>query len=82
VKYAIFNTRGETMRHNIISKAIAINKPMVIIPAEDYKLLLREAGFEPTPKLDREIAHARSQFKKGKTISWQSIKNGLKKIRR
>ena len=68
------------MNHNTIAKPISINRPMVIIPAEDYTFLLREAGFDSTPKLDREIAAARKRFKKGITVSWKSIKNGLKKI--
>jgi len=53
---------------------------MVMIPAKEYELLLKEAGFTPTPKLDREIAEARQRFKKGIIISWKSLKDGLKKI--
>ena len=63
-----------------ISKAITIDQPMVILPAAEYELLLREAGFAPTPKLDREITDARRRFKQGKTIRWKSIKNGFRKI--
>lgn len=61
-------------------KPIAINQPMVMIPAEEYRLLLKEAGFAPTPKLNSEITQARRRFKLGKTVSWQSLKNGLKKV--
>ncbi|MCG2711688.1 MAG: hypothetical protein L6416_05130 [Candidatus Omnitrophica bacterium] len=64
------------MDHSILSKPIRINEPMVIIPVEEYQLLLKEAGRSPTPKLDREISEARNRFKKGKTISWKSIRNG------
>ena len=64
------------MHHLTITEPIRIDKPMVIIPAEEYQLLLKEAGRSPTPKLDREIAAARIRFKKGKTISWKSIRNG------
>ena len=64
------------MDHSILSKPIRIDEPMVIIPVEEYQLLLKEAGRSPTPKLDREIAEARNRFKKGKTISWKSIRNG------
>lgn len=36
------------MHTNTLSKPIKINQPMVIIPTEEYKLLLREAGFAST----------------------------------
>ena len=68
------------MRYMTINKAIAINQRMVIIPAEDYELLLREAGFAPTAHLDRTIAAARKRFKQSKTVSWKSVKNGFKKV--
>lgn len=68
------------MHYDTLTKTISIDQPMVIIPTEEYKLLLREAGLAPTPILDREIAAARRRFKKGKTISWKSIKNGFKRI--
>lgn len=68
------------MHINTHTKPIKINQPMVIIPTEEYRLLLREAGFATTPILDREISEARRRFKKGKTISWESIKNGIKKL--
>ena len=68
------------MQYDTLTKAINIDQPMVIIPTEEYRLLLREAGFVHTPILDREIAAARRRFRKGKTISWKSIKNGCKTI--
>ena len=68
------------MHYDTLTKTISIDQPMVIIPTEEYRLLLKEAGFAPTPMLDREISQARRRFKKGKTISWKSIKNGFKKI--
>jgi len=68
------------MHYETLTKPIAIDQPMVIISTEEYKLLLREAGLVSTPALDREIAAARRRFKKGKTISWNSLKNGFKKI--
>jgi len=61
-------------------KPITINHPMVLIPVEEYELLLKEAGFSPTPKLDKEITQARKRFKKGKTVRWEKIKNDIKKI--
>jgi len=68
------------MQYDTLTKVININQPMVIIPTEEYKLLLREAGFASTPHLDREIAEARRRLKKGKAVSWKLIKNGFKKI--
>jgi len=56
---------------------ITINRPMVLIPAEEYRALIEEAGYTPTPKLDREIARARENFRKGKTISWHALKHDL-----
>jgi len=68
------------MHNDTLIKPITINQPMVIIPTEEYRLLLKEAGFALTPMLDREITAARRRFKNGKTISWNSLKNGFKKI--
>lgn len=59
---------------------ITITKPMVIIPAEEYRELLEEAGYVPTPKLDREIAQARVRFRKGKTIKWNHLKDELRQL--
>lgn len=60
---------------------VTIDKPMVLIPAEEYLVLLEEAGYTPTPKLDREITQARERFSKSKTISWETLKRELKQIR-
>jgi hypothetical protein len=51
---------------------------MVLIPVEEYLILLEEAGYKPTPKLDREITQARARFRNGKTIPWKSLKRELK----
>lgn len=57
---------------------VTIDKPMVLIPADEYYTLLKEAGYMPTPKLDRNIAQARTNFRKGKTIAWEVLKNELR----
>ncbi len=57
---------------------VTIDKPMVLIPAEEYLMLLKEAGYKPTPKLDREITQARTRFGNGKTISLKALKRELK----
>lgn len=56
---------------------ITIDGPMVIIPAEEYALLRKEAGYTPTPKLDKRIKDARSNYRKKKTLSWDKVKHGL-----
>lgn len=45
-----------------------------LIPANEYRNLLREAGYLKTPKLDQEIAQARARFRKDKVIKWETLK--------
>lgn len=54
--------------------AITIDRPMVLIPAEEYRELLVEAGYLKTPKLDKRIKQARRNFFKGKSVSWKKVK--------
>ena len=56
---------------------ITIDQPMVLLPAEEYRTLLAEAGYVPTPKLDRVIAQARARFRKGRAITWERLKRAL-----
>lgn len=56
---------------------ITIDGPMVIIPAEEYALLRKEAGYAATPKLDKRIKEARIRFRKQKALSWNKVKHGL-----
>ncbi len=56
---------------------IAIDGSMVIIPAEEYALLRKEAGYASTPKLDKRIKEARGRYRKQKTLSWDKVKHGL-----
>jgi hypothetical protein len=63
---------------NSISQTITIDRPMVLIPLEEYRELLVEAGRLKTPILDREIAEARKRFKEGKAKSWEKLKNELR----
>lgn len=51
-----------------------IDKPMAIMPVEEFSTLPAEAGYTPTPKLDSDIVRARSRFKKSKTIQWKIVK--------
>lgn len=63
--------------HSHIVTPITIDRPMVIIPVEEYMELLKEAGHLPTPILDQEIAQARARFRKGKSIKWEKLKSEL-----
>lgn len=56
---------------------IAIKKPMVLIPIEEYEQLLKEAGERPTPRLSAEIKKARAEFRKKETTSWETLKDEL-----
>ena len=56
-----------------MAKIITIDKPMVLIPVEEYELLLKEAGEKPTPKLVKEINQAKSEFRKRKTTKWEKL---------
>ncbi len=57
---------------------LTIDQPMVLVPAEVYRTLLAEAGYLPTPRLDRTIARARARFRKGRTIPWEQLKRALR----
>lgn len=57
--------------------AIPIEQPMVLIPMNDYKILLEEAGLTKTPRLDKRIAKARARFRNNQVISWEKLKNEL-----
>ncbi len=65
-------------KHTNTIHPVTIDKPMVMIPVEEYLILLEDAGHKPTPKLDREITQARARFRNGKTIPWKSLKRELK----
>ena len=57
---------------------VTINEPVVVLRVDDYRTLLAEAGYLPTPKLAREIATARARFRKGQAIPWEQLKRELK----
>ena len=59
------------------AEPITIDRPMVLIPLEEYQELLFEAGHLKTPALDREIAAARKRFKAGKVVDWKTLKNEI-----
>ena len=57
---------------------VTIREPVVVLPLGDYRTLLAEAGYLPTPKLTRQLFAARARFRKGHAISWESLKRDLK----
>ena len=65
------------MKSTYFTEAVTFDKPMVIIPVAEYQLLLREAGYRPTPKLDKRITQARKRLRQGKAIKWDKIKHEL-----
>ena len=60
-----------------LSEPITIDQPAVLIPLEDYRELLIEAGYLETPILNREISVARKRFKNGKVMDWKKLKNEI-----
>ena len=58
-------------------EAVLVDRPMVLLPVDEYETLLAEAGERPTPFLDRRIAQARKRFKKGKTLPWKLLRRDL-----
>ena len=66
------------MQASKLRHPVTISEPVVVIPVDDYRTLLAEAGYLPTPKLTRHIARARARFRKGHVISWESLKRELK----
>lgn len=59
------------------SEPITIDRPMVLVPLEDYRELLIETGHLETPILNGEISVARKRFKNGKVVDWKKLKNEI-----
>ena len=66
------------MASSKLLKPLTIAEPVVVLPLGDYRTLLSEAGYLPTPKLSRRLAAARARFRKGHVISWELLKRDLK----
>ena len=66
------------MTHSKLLHPVTIDEPVVVLPVEDYRTLMAEAGYLPTPKLARQIARARVRFRKGQIISWEQLKRDLR----
>ena len=59
------------------AEPITIDGPVVVIPLAEYDLLLKEAGYRATPKLDKRIQDARARLRKGNGIGWAKVKHDL-----
>ena len=66
------------MSSSKLLKPLTIDEPVVVLPLGDYRTLLAEAGYLPTPKLSRHLTAARARFRKGRVISWELLKRNLK----
>jgi len=81
IKYDILSIEViimKTTNSNTSLHAIPIEQPMVLIPINEYKFLLEEAGFTKTPRLDKRIAKARVKFRKDQVIYWEKLKDELR----
>ncbi len=57
---------------------LTISGPAVVLPLDEYRTLLAEAGHLAMPKLSRAISAARSHFRKGRFVSWETLKRDLR----
>lgn len=52
---------------------IKSDKPMVLIPIEEYDSMRETIEIISDPALVRDIRRARREFKEGKTVSWEAL---------
>ena len=68
----------QSIRTATILRPTTIKGPIVLLPIAEYRTLLAEAGYLPTPKLNRTIAKARARFRKGRAVPWEQVKRALR----
>ncbi len=56
---------------------IKSDKPVVVIPAEEYESLLEALEILSNPSLIKDIERARKEFREGKTISLEKLRAEL-----
>lgn len=66
------------MSHAKLLHPVTIDEPVVLVPVDEYRTLLAEAGYVSTPRLTRQLAAARARFRRGHVMSWESLKRALK----
>jgi len=53
---------------------IKSDKPVVVIPADEYESLLETIEILSNPELVKDIEEARKALREGRTISWDKFK--------
>jgi len=56
---------------------IESDKPVVVIPVDEYESLLETIDILSNPELIRDIGQARKEFREGNTISWEKLSSEL-----
>ncbi len=54
--------------------AFDADKPVVVIPLEEYESLMETLEILSDPDLIRDIEDARKAFREGRTVSWEDMK--------
>jgi PHD/YefM family antitoxin component YafN of YafNO toxin-antitoxin module len=52
---------------------IRSDKPMVLVPVDEYNSMRETIEILSDPALVRDIRRARREFKEGKTVSWEDL---------
>ena len=52
---------------------IKSDKPMVLVPVEEYNSMRETIEILSDPTLVRDIRRARREFKEGKTVRWEDL---------
>jgi len=52
---------------------IRSDKPMMLVPVDEYNSMRETIEILSDPALVREIRRARREFKEGKTVSWDNL---------
>ncbi|NQU06464.1 MAG: hypothetical protein HQ568_10255 [Calditrichaeota bacterium] len=56
---------------------IKSDKPMVLIPSEEYDAMRETIEILSNPDLVKDIEEARKAFREGRTVSWDEVKKEL-----
>ena len=56
---------------------IESDKPVVVIPVDEYESLLETIDILSNPELVKDIEQAWKEFREGKTKSWEQVKKDL-----
>jgi len=53
---------------------IKSDKPVVVVPLDEYQDLLDTLEILSDPTLKRDVEKARREFREGRTVSWEKFK--------